>query len=62
MLNKIKTLLFLMTLIAFLFSATAGFSFIAGNDSGVISKGKIVMNDDKDDEEEEEDDDDKGKH
>lgn len=67
MFNKIKTFLFLLTLIAFLLSATAGFAFIAGNDSNVISKGKIVLNDDKDDDDKDDDDkddddDDKEKH
>lgn len=64
MINKIKTSLFILTLIAFLLSATLGFAssntLVLGDDNAVI-----LMNDDddkdKDDDDDKGDDDDKDK-
>ncbi|NIQ00088.1 MAG: hypothetical protein GWM98_06420, partial [Nitrospinaceae bacterium] len=61
MLNKIKSLLFLITLIAFLLSATAGFAFqtqATGHKDG--STAFVMFSDDKDDDDDI-DDDDKGR-
>jgi len=62
MINQIKASLFLLTLIAFLLSATLGFASssikVFENDNTYV-----LMNDDKeDDKEDDDDDDDKGKH
>ena len=60
MIHKIKTSLFLLTLIAFLLSATLGFASsnapVLGDDNGLI-----LMNDDDKDDDDKGDDDDKDK-
>ena len=63
MLNKIKSMLFFLTLIAFLFSATFGFAAtqtpVAGEDNSVVFKDDFKANKDKDDDDDDDDDKDK---
>ena len=64
MINKIKTSLFILTLIAFLLSATLGFAssnaLVLGDENSVI----LMNDDDKDDDDDkgDDDDDDDDKH